>query len=78
MPKHVEASADAPGVIDGTAIYTLGEFQDRLKLGQHAMRQARRAGLPVRRVGRRGYILGSDALEFFRRVGVPDSQEAST
>lgn len=55
---------DAPGLVAGDTLYTLAEIQDRLKLGQHAMRQARRAGLRVRRIGRRGYVLGRDVLEF--------------
>jgi hypothetical protein len=32
------------------------------------MRQARRQGLGVRRIGRRGYILGRDAMEFVERA----------
>ena len=52
------------GAIADNELYTLAEIQERLKLGQHALRQARRAGLPVRRIGRRGYVLGSDVLAF--------------
>lgn len=55
---------DAPGLVTADALYTLAEIQDRLKLGQHAMRQARRAGLRVRRIGRRAYVLGRDLMAF--------------
>ena len=58
-----------PGVIVADAVYTLGEAQRRLRLGQHAMRQARRAGLKVRRIGRRGYVLGGDILAFVESAG---------
>ena len=55
---------DAPGHITADSLYTLAEIQDRLKLGQHAMRQARRAGLKVRRIGRRAFVLGRDVMAF--------------
>jgi len=55
---------DAPGLILADGLYTLAEVQQRLKLGQHAMRMARRAGLRVRRIGRRGYVLGRDIIAF--------------
>jgi hypothetical protein len=55
---------EQPGLVTSDCLYTLDEIQERLKLGQHAMRQARRAGLRVRRIGRRGYVLGRDVLQF--------------
>ena len=55
---------DAPGLVTADTLYTLAEVEERLKLGPHAMRQARRAGLRVRRIGRRGYVLGRDILQF--------------
>ena len=61
------ASLDLPqvrGLITSDAMYTLDEIRDRLKLGQSAMRQARRAGLKVRRIRRRGYVLGRDLLAY--------------
>jgi hypothetical protein len=64
MAKALSVRPDVPGQVTADAIYTLEEIQQRLKLGQHAMRMARRAGLKVRRIGRRGYVLGRDVLEF--------------
>jgi hypothetical protein len=55
---------DAPGVVSADTLYTLAEIQERLKLGQYAMRQARRAGLRVCRIGRRAYVFGRDLMEF--------------
>ena len=56
-----------PGLIEAGAVYTLPEVQQRLQLGDHALRQARRAGLRVRRVGRRAYVLGSDIIQFIEQ-----------
>ena len=64
MASTATPRPDAPGHITGDALYTLDEIRERLRLGDHAMRQARRAGLKVRRIGRRGYVLGSDVIEF--------------
>ena len=59
---------DAPGLVSSDCLYTLPEIQDRLKLGQHAMRMARRAGLRVRRIGRRGYVLGRDVMQYVEQA----------
>jgi hypothetical protein len=64
MVKLTTPRPDAPGLITSDALYTLSEVQERLKLGQHALRMARRAGLRVRRIGRRGYVLGRDVMAF--------------
>jgi hypothetical protein len=52
------------GEISADGMYTLAEIQTRLGLGTHALREARRHGLPVRRIGRRSYVLGKDFLAF--------------
>jgi len=57
-----------PGHVTADALYTLDEIQERLKLGQHALRQARRAGLKVRRIGRRAYVQGRDIISFIENV----------
>ena len=64
MATHATPRPAVPGHITGDALYTLDEIRHRLKLCDHAMRQARRAGLKVRRIGRRGYVLGSDIIQF--------------
>ena len=65
MPKPAATNAsERPGEIAADSMYTLEEIQKRLGLGQAAMRTARRAGLKVRRIGRRGYVLGKDLLAY--------------
>jgi len=64
MATRATPQPDTPGLIAADCLYTLSEIQERLKLGQHAMRQARRAGLRVRRIGRRAYVLGRDVIHF--------------
>ena len=54
------------GLVDANCAYTLDELRSRMRLGNHAWRTARHAGLPVRRVGSRGYVLGGDVLEWLR------------
>lgn len=54
-------------VADG--VYALQEFRRRTGLGVHALRMARRGGLPVRRIGRQSFILGRDWLNFVAKSG---------
>ena len=56
------------GPIDTTAVYPLPVFMQRAGLSRWAFRQARRAGLKVKTVGRRRYVLGSDWHEFLSKM----------
>ena len=56
----------APGEIRADCTYTLPEFKARLRLNDDAMRKAKRKGLPVRRLGRRCYVNGAEAIEFLK------------
>jgi hypothetical protein len=69
MSKSVVVRPEVPGQVSENEVYTLEELQQRLKLGQHALRMARRAGLKVRRIGRRGYVLGRDIMQFIESIG---------
>jgi len=69
MARNATARPGAPGFVWADGVYTLVEIQTRLRLGQHAMRQARRAGLRVRRIGRRAYVLGRDLMAFLESDG---------
>ncbi len=60
----MSATSAPPGLVDANCVYTLDEVKSRLKLGVHALRRARRAGLKVKYVGRNGYILGRDLIAF--------------
>ena len=64
MAKTATQTPDRPGEISADSIYTLDEIELRLGLGQAAMRTARRAGLKVRKIGRRRYVLGKDLLAY--------------
>ena len=60
--------APAPGVIRDGEVYRLRELCRRLGWHEHSLRQARAAGLPMIVFGREKFILGSDVLDFFRRL----------
>jgi hypothetical protein len=45
-------------------VYPLAEFMQRARLDKAAMRTARRRGLRVRYVGRRGYVSGAEWQRF--------------
>ena len=51
---------DKSSEIREDASYSLPEFMARTRLGAAAMRQAKRQGLLVRKIGRNKYILGKD------------------
>jgi hypothetical protein len=57
-------ATSAPILAD--AVYPLAAFKAATKLDDWAMREARKAGLKVRRVGRRAYIVGADWIEFLK------------
>ena len=62
----MRTATGAEGRITADSMYTLDEIRERMKLGTHALRVARRDGLPVRYIGRRGYVLGADLIEYVR------------
>lgn len=51
--------------IQGDALYTLREFQARMGLEKAAWRSLKRKGLPTIKQGRRVYISGRAAIEWF-------------
>ena len=57
------------GVIEPAAVYTLPEFMGRTGFTKSAMREARRKGLKVRRIGKRAFVFGRDAIEFIETTG---------
>lgn len=61
----VRLAPPAPlGVIAADCVYTLAAVKDRLDVGDAWLRQAQAKGLPVRRCGGRGFIVGSELIEF--------------
>jgi hypothetical protein len=65
-----------PAVIRSGEVYTLAELRRRLGWAEHGVRQARIAGLRLVTFGRQKFVLGDDALEFFRRLA--ERQQAQT
>lgn len=58
-------------VIETSKVYPLKEFQRATGMGVAALREARKKGLMVRRVGLRSFVLGQDFLDFVRDHGRP-------
>jgi hypothetical protein len=56
------------GRVSADEVVTLDCLKADMGLGQAALREARRAGLKVRYIGRRGYVLCSDLIEFVRNT----------
>ncbi len=63
------AATESAGEIKADSLYTLDEIRARLGLGLAALRTARRRGLTVRRIGRRGYLLGRDVMAYVEQHG---------
>ena len=60
-------SQNRPGAIAKEALYSLNEVKLRLGIGDAGLRQARRNGLPVHRFGKRGFVSGSELIDFVTR-----------
>lgn len=58
----------SPAVVRAGEVYSLAELRRRLGWAEHAVRQARLAGLRLITFGRAKYVLGEDVLEFFKRL----------
>jgi hypothetical protein len=58
------------GAIRPEAVYPLPVFCRLLGLGSRGWRSLRTAGLPTRRFGKRAFVLGRDALEWFAALPI--------
>jgi len=58
-----------PGPIDPNLLYPLETFKATLGIKAATLRTARRNGLIVRYVGRVGFILGKDFIDYVRTYG---------
>jgi hypothetical protein len=61
--------AESGGGIEPQKLYQLEAAKACLGWGSHSLRVARRRGLKVIYVGRRGYVLGKDVIEYIERTG---------
>ncbi len=62
------AAGKSDGFVSADSVYTLDEIKSRLRLGEAALRVARRQGLKVRYFSHHGYVLGRDMIDFFERI----------
>jgi len=68
MTTPAKPAERVPCVVRDGELYSLQELRLRLQWQEHAMRQARVAGLKTILFGSKKYCLGSDVLEFFERL----------
>jgi hypothetical protein len=68
MTSPTPKTSNAPGVIRDGEVYRLREVCRRLGWKEHAIRQARAAGLRTIIFGREKFILGRDVLSFFEKI----------
>jgi len=65
-----------PGAgIHENEVLPLRTFGERLSLKKYALEQMRHRGLPVKRVGGRLFVVGSEAAAWFR--GLPPAGESA-
>jgi hypothetical protein len=74
-PRQRPTAAGPTGSVQAGEVLTLAELKRRLGWGEHAIRQARRAGLRLIPFGREKYALGMDVLAFFQ--GLAEQQPGS-
>jgi hypothetical protein len=65
-PPNTIAPRPGTGSVAADEVLTLREFGRRLNLASRALCDAQKAGLPTILFGRCKYVLGSDALDWFR------------
>jgi hypothetical protein len=58
--KHANGADESFGIIDTSKIYPLGGFMKTAGMSTWAMREARRRGLRVCKIGRRKFVRGAD------------------
>ena len=64
---EIKTQPVAVGEIRKDATYTLKEFKRRLGIGDAAVRQMKKEGLPLRKIGKAKYVMGEDWFEFVDR-----------
>ncbi len=69
MVAKISGIDTTPGLIEPDVLYTLGELKRRTRLGDWAVRQARKTGLRVRKVGNTRFVFGRDFHRFIEEVG---------
>ena len=69
MVQATERPSAALAPVSSAETYPLADFKRRTGLGDWGMRQARKNGLRVAKVGKRRFVRGVDWFEFLGRTG---------
>jgi len=64
-----ELTINTRGEIDPNRMYSLTRIIEILGIGKAGLRSMRRAGLPVRYVGRNAFYFGGDVIDWVRSHG---------
>jgi hypothetical protein len=74
------STGEALGSIRADELLPLAEFRKRMGIGTKGLRSLREAGLPIRRFGRQGFIVGRDCVEWFAALPIDkgDSDNGNT
>lgn len=67
-PRSKPSDSRPPGFIQSDAVYTLAEACVRLGWRKQLLATAKRAGLPVIRLGTRAYVRGCDVAALYDRL----------
>lgn len=62
----MQATCEAPGVIEPGRLYTAAEVKARLRIGPKVWKELRDAGLPVAYRGRHAFVMGDDIISALR------------
>ena len=73
----MDAKQKTSGVISHHELYTLSEFKSRMGLTDTAMRELRRKGFSVLRVGKRAFVYGFAAIAFFAQDWMDEDESES-
>lgn len=74
-PAGSKNTPDGMGAIRPDAVYPLPVFCKLLGLGSRGWRTLRDSGVPVRRIGKRAFVLGSDAVAWFAALPTDQGQD---
>jgi hypothetical protein len=69
MKRPFDPAPRPLGSVSAGEVLPLREFGRRLNLADRALADAQRQGLKTILFGRNKYVMGSDALDWFKRLG---------
>ncbi len=75
MKRPLEKSPVGRGSVRADEILTLREFGRRLGLASRALCDCQRSGLRTVLCGRVKFVMGADALDYFRRLAAAQAGE---